>query len=394
MQAALTNRQKALTSALLVSGTVLGLAGTDLVLPSVPTLPDHLHGTLEQAQLVLATFAAGSGVGLLFFGEMGARFDQRRLLVASLLSFALLSLSATWVESINALVAVRFLQGFAGSAAAVFAPGMIRKMYGESGSLRVLGVLGSIESMVPALAPVLGAWLLVYFDWTGSFLLIAVFAATLGVVWLGFPRLLPNAQATRSKAGYRTLLTNGVFQRYALSQALSLGGLLVFVFGAPTVLTVALGGSLADFIIMQVIGITLFVITANLTSQIVAKLGAERVILLGTVIVALGFSAIFAYALFWNGARPQVLWVLFAVANLGLGLRGPPGFYAAIVASGDNDARGAALVLLYVLLIAALGTAAVAPFIETGLLPLSLAASLLSWLGVLLVRHPQTLRSA
>ena len=35
---------------------------------------------------------------------MGARFDQRRLLVASLLGFALLSLSATWVESINALV--------------------------------------------------------------------------------------------------------------------------------------------------------------------------------------------------------------------------------------------------------------------------------------------------
>jgi len=55
------------------------------------------------------------------------------------------------------------------------------------------------------------------------------------------------------------------------------------------------------------------------------------------------------------------------------------------LASGDNDARGAALVLLYVLLTAATGTATVAPFIELGLLPLSLAATIICWASVALV---------
>ena len=299
---------------------------------------------------------------------------------------------ATVTSSILQLVGVRLLQGFAGSAAAVFAPGMIRKMFDEPGALRALGLMGSVESMVPALAPILGAWLLIYFDWQISFVIIGALAATLAVVWLFFPRLLPNVRSTQSSQGYTALVNNRSFQHYALSQAFTLGGLLVFVFGAPTVITLTMGGSLSDFVVMQVIGITFYVLSANLASRSVARFGAERMILLGSVMSAAGFSSIFAYAMVIDTTagypNTQMLWLLFAIGNLGLGLRGPPGFYKAVLAAGDNDARGAALMLLYTLMTAALGTAAVAPFIELGLVPLSMAAMLVSWASVaLVVRH-------
>lgn len=374
-----------LTFALLICSTVIGLAGTDLVLPAIPVLPQYLDGNIEQAQLVLAAFAAGSGIGLLLFGELGARFDQRWLLIVSLVSYAALSVLAIVTLTINQLVAVRFLQGFAGSAAAVFAPGMIRKMYGEAGSVKALGLMGSVESVVPALAPVLGAWLLVYFDWRSSFLIIAALAAVLACTWLYYPNLLPNANAKRSiHAGYGSLLTNLKFQKYALSMAFTLGGLLVFVFGAPTVITLTMGGSLSDFVVMQLIGITLYIVSANMAGGLAERFGSERMIVLGSILGALGFSLILAYALTGDN-NPKVLWVLFVVSNFGLGLRGPPGFYQAVLASGDNDARGAALVLLYVLLTAALGTAVVAPFIESGLVPLSLAATVFTWGSVILM---------
>ncbi|MDA0978360.1 MAG: MFS transporter, partial [Proteobacteria bacterium] len=63
------------------------------------------------------------------------------------------------------------------------------------------------------------------------------------------------------------------------------------------------------------------------------------------------------------------------VVNLGLGFRGPPGFYRALLASGDNDARGSAIVILATFTITAAGTAALAPFITLGLLPLAAMAS-------------------
>ena len=57
------SNQAKITFALLVCGTVLGLAGIDLVLPAIPSLPNSIVGTLENAQLVLATFAAGTAIG-------------------------------------------------------------------------------------------------------------------------------------------------------------------------------------------------------------------------------------------------------------------------------------------------------------------------------------------
>jgi len=135
-----------------------------------------------------------------------------------------------------------------------------------------------------------------------------------------------------------------------------------------------MGGSLSTFVVMQIIGITLFVISANLSGKLVSRFGHENMILFGSFLSAFGCIAIYLFATFGNN-NPQWLWLLFAPVNLGLGLRGPPGFYQAVVASGENDSRGAALLILLILGVAALGTAAVAPFISLGLIPLSSAAA-------------------
>ena len=120
------------------TSTVLGIAGTDLVLPAVPTLPEALGGDLERAQLVLAAFVAGSACGLLGFGALGSRFDQRGVLYVSLLGYALISAAASLSPSLDVLVALRFLQGAAGSAAAVFAPGMLRALYGDAQAVALI----------------------------------------------------------------------------------------------------------------------------------------------------------------------------------------------------------------------------------------------------------------
>lgn len=377
--------------ALLVSGTVLGIAGTDLVLPAVPGLPRLLGGTPEAAQLVLAAFTGGAAVGLVLFGELGARFDQRRLLVGSLLAYAGISALCIFSPSLDVLIGARFLQGAAGSAAAVFAPGMLRALYGDAGAVRALGLLGSIEALTPALAPVAGVWLFEHFGWRAAFDTIAVLALVCAVLLQAGRASLPAPRPQRGRGGYGRLLASPPFLCLALSQAFTLGALLVFVFGAPAVITTSLGGSLGDFIVMQMSGIALFVLAANLTGRIVPRVGAGRVILAGTLVSALGGTAMLAYALAGGGDIAVVI-AIFLLLNLGLGLRGPPGFHAAIVAAEGDDARGAALVVVAILLATALGTAAVAPFIAGGLVPIAAGAAVLSVSAVLLLARPRARR--
>jgi MFS family permease len=362
---------KALVLGLVVASTVLGLMGTDLVLPAVPYLPEALGGDPARAQLVLAAYVAGTCLGLLAYGALGDRVATPRLFVVSLLATAAVSAGCAAVDDIGLLIALRALQGAAAAGPAVFAPGIVKALFDQTRAVRALGLLGSIEALAPALAPILGAWLLALGGWRLPFAVIATIALALAAA-IGAAGALPQV-ARRPRGGYAHLLRDAAFLRYALSQAFILGGLLTFVFGMPAVFVRALGGSLADFITMQVCGITSFMLMANLAGGLAGRFGAERVIAGGTGLAALGATAMLAYGSA-GGTDPLLVAALFVPVNAGLGLRGPPGFYRAVLAARGDDARGSALVVLAILAVTAIGTAAAAPLIEHGLVPLAAVA--------------------
>ena len=363
---------RSLALALIVASTLLGLMGTDLVLPAVPSLPEALGGSTAAAQLVLAAYVAGTAIGLLAFGALGDRIGTRALLIASLLLTGLVSFACAASTDIATLIALRAVQGAVASGPAVFAPAIVKALFDEAGAVRAIGLLGSIESLAPALAPILGVWLLALGGWDLSFELIGGLAVLLAIAFALFPAL-PQA-ARRPSGSYRRLLGDPVYLRYALSHALTLGGLLVFVFGAPAAIVRGMGGALSSFIVMQVCGIATFIVAANLAGTLAARHGAERMIAIGTATCAAGALAILAYLLA-GGGDMWIVTALFVPMNLGLGLRGPPGFFRAVIASHGDDARGAALVILGVVGATALGTAAVAPFVEQGLTAPALAAT-------------------
>jgi MFS transporter, DHA1 family, multidrug resistance protein len=356
--------------ALVVTSTVLGLMGTDLVLPAVPSLPEALGGGPAEAQFVLAAYVGGTVLGLLVFGALGDRFATRSLVIASLLLTAIISFACAMSPTIWSLIALRTVQGAVASGPAVFAPAIIRAMFDEPQAIRAIGALGSIESLAPACAPILGAWLLSRGGWTLSFELIGAIALVLAAANAAFP-LIPQANR-RPRGSYSTLLGDPVYLRYALSQAFVLGGLLVFVFGAPAVLVRSFGGTLTDFIMMQVMGVFTFILAANAAGSLVTRFGAESMITLGTAVAGAGAGAMLAYALA-GGTSALIVTALFLPVGMGLGLRGPPGFYRAVLAARGDDARGSAIVILATMAAAASGTAAVAPFIEHGLVPLASA---------------------
>ncbi|MDD3800480.1 MAG: MFS transporter [Novosphingobium sp.] len=360
-----------ITLGLVVGSTIVGLMGTDLVLPAVPGLPEALGGDPAQAQLVLAAYVGGSCLGLLGYGVLGDRVATPHLFIGSLFATALLSLGCSLAPSMEVLIALRALQGMVASGPAVFAPGIVNAMFDEEDAVRAIGVLGSIESLAPALAPVAGAALLAFGGWHLNFDVMAAVAALLGALLLasgGVPQV-----RRRGQGSFLALLRDATFLRYALSQALVLGGLLVFVFGMPTVFVRVHGGTLTDFIVMQVCGIATFMVAANSATRVVRRYGAERVIAAGTWLAAVGALAQFFYALA-GGTSALVITALFVPVNTGLGLRGPPGFFRAILASHGDDARGSALVILFVLGAAAAGTALVSPWIEHGTIPVAGAA--------------------
>ncbi|KCB49259.1 MFS transporter [Bordetella hinzii] len=368
---------------LLIVCAMLSLAGTDLVLPAVPELPRLFGSSEAAAQLVLAAYVGGCGLGLLLFGRLADHIDRKPLLLISLAAFALASLACAHAPGIGTLIALRLVQGAAAAAAPVLGPGIIRQLFSDRGAVRAIGFLGSTESLVPALAPIAGAALLARYGWQSSFELLAALALA-ALALLALIGLPPQPRAVRARGNYRALLASPVFMRYALSHAMTLGGLITFVFGAPIVIIESMGGRLADFIVMQVINVAGFIIAANLSARAAERHGAEAIILAGTLLSAASGLALAAYGLAGGRDAGMLPW-LFTPMAIGLGLRGPIGFYRGIVAAGDNNARGSALIIFFIFLMSTLGTVIAAPFITLGLGALAVVASAIHLLSVALL---------
>lgn len=370
---------------ILAGATVLGFAGTDLVLPAVPSLPGALSGSVQQAQYVLASFTGGMAAGLLLFGALAGRASERSLIAASLAGYALLSLLCAASPTLPLLIALRFGQGVASAAAGVFAPGILRRLYGTQ-AVSALGAIGAIESLAPALAPVAGWALLALGGWKASFWLLAVLALLLAGAAYAVPGWPPPPPATRGS--YLKLLASPAFRWRALAHAATVAALLLFVFGAPVVFTRVLGGTIAAFIAMQMAGVALFILASLAAGRLARWLGAERLIALGAALALAGGLGLFGYALA-GGRSTTAVSAIFLLLNLGLGLRGPAGFNAALIAARGDEARGAALIVVAMLALPAVGTALVAPFILHGLLPIASAAALLATLAALATLAPR-----
>jgi len=348
--------------------------GIDLILPSIPTLPDVLGGTTATAQFVLAGYVAGMAVGLVVLGWLADHFDRRMIFIGSLGAFAALSLAGALARDINTLIVLRILQGAAASGPGVVMAGMVRNLFDDTRSVRVMGFLGSIQSLVPALAPIAGAWLTLSFGWAAAFLVTGVIAGATFLAIAVQPNLLPAGRSGSGpqKGTYRELFLNPTYLRHALGYALVLGGLIVFVFAAPVIIVKSMGGTITDFVLLQVIGIATFILCANVSGHLAARFGAERLILIGTGLAVASSLGFLVYALA-GGNAPAWLIPIWIPMNIGMGLRGPPSYVAAITAAGTNDARASALIGLFLTGIMAIGTAVVAPFLVHGLIAVAIA---------------------
>lgn len=382
----LTRIEALAACATIMAGIVLGIAGIDLVLPSVPAMPKIFGTSVAMSQQVLSAFVAGTTIGLLIFGSLAEHFGRRRLFITSLLAYALVSYACTLSTEIWHLIAFRFIQGAAATGAAVLAPGLIRSLFSEHGAMRAISAMGSIESLVPGLAPLAGAWLHKGYGWEASFTLTAILLGVVCILVMVRPTLIPSigVKTHTGKGSYMKLLRNKTYLRYAQGHALTVGGLLTFVFSAPAIIVETMGGTIDDFITMQMVGVTTFIISANMASSLAKRFGTETMIMVGTIVCVLSTFILLAYAV-WGPNNPAHLAALFWVLNTGVGLRAGPGFVIALKAANGDDDRASALIILSITGFAAIATALVAPFIQVGLIALTITTCLIVLAALILM---------
>lgn len=165
---------------------------TDLYLPSFPALAKAFDVGPTTVQLTLTAFMAGLALGQLLVGSLSDALGRRPILLVGLMLFALCSFIAVISPSIEALIAVRAMQGLAAASAAALARAIISDLAAPGETARAFSLLFIMIALGPTIASPLGAVLTEFGGWRAPMLGLGVIATgMLALAVLRVPESLP-----------------------------------------------------------------------------------------------------------------------------------------------------------------------------------------------------------
>src|SRR5574338_219941 len=139
--------------------------GMTMYIPSLPAIAADFGVSAAVATLTLTVYLAFFAVAQLVVGPLSDRFGRRPVVLSGVAAFVLGSYACALAPTIDFLIAMRAIQATGACCVIAIARAIVRDMYSREDSARALSVLGSAMGVTPAVGPILGGKLQVWFGW-------------------------------------------------------------------------------------------------------------------------------------------------------------------------------------------------------------------------------------
>lgn len=367
---------------------------TSFYLPALPSLATDLGATVPQAQLTVSAALIGLAVGQFVLGSLSDRWGRRRLMIAGMGLFVVTTALCAVAPTMEVLISLRLVQGFAGAAGTVIGRASIRDVTSGTQTAQALSRLLAVIGLAPVVGPVVGGVILSFTSWRGLFValaLVGLISLAAAVVW--FPETLPRERRMgRGAAGGST--------RAVLGELLRDRRVLV-ILGVTALLGIISFGwsSTSPFYFIDWYGLTplqyAFIVGANsvafvagalVNSRAVRVIGPRAALIRGLSLISLGALMIAATTIVMAPVGWPIVVIVLTMGAYGgmianaqvLGL-GPHGRVAGTMSSLLGTAQFLGGALVPPLVTGVLGPVAALPLL---LLVASVGALLLVVLGV------------
>ncbi|EPN9527066.1 purine nucleoside transporter PunC [Cronobacter malonaticus] len=216
--------------------SVLGFLATDMYLPAFAVIEADLHTAPSAISASLSLFLAGFALAQLVWGPLSDRFGRRPVLLAGLGIFALGCLGTVWVESAGALLALRFIQAVGVCSAAVSWQALVTDRYPAQQARRIFATIMPLVGLSPALAPLLGSWILNHFSWQAIFVVLFAITVLLIIPALRLPSGAPQGNKGGEPLSFMMLLRSRVYSGNVLIYAACSASFFAWLTGSPFIL--------------------------------------------------------------------------------------------------------------------------------------------------------------
>ena len=306
----------------------IGPMCTDMYLPALPQMVRYFGADTAQLQFTISIFLVGFALSQLIYGPLADRFGRKPVIVGGMLLFCGATVGCALAETVPSLAFWRFMQALGGCVGPVLGRAMIRDIYGPVDAAKAMSNLGTIMALAPAIAPVLGGYLVGWFEWQVIFWVLTGYGLVALLLYgLVLPETFPAEQRqalplSDMLAAFGQLLRDRVFVGFALTLGFVYSGLFSFISGSAFVVVEHFGVSESNYGYLFGLIVIGYMTGTQLASRLANKVGVERMIRRGVSITALvGVGVLISWLL--NGQTLAITMALMVIYMVGLGIALP-----------------------------------------------------------------------
>src|SRR5688572_16919162 len=301
--------------AVLLGGLAMfGPFSIDTIFPAFPDMGAQLAADKLAMQQTISVYLIAYALTSIVHGPLSDAIGRRRVILGGLAVFALASVGCAMSMDLGTLLCFRALQGLSAGVGLIVGRAVIRDVLHGDDAQRLMSHVSMIFGIAPAIAPVIGGWILGWAAWPVIFWFLVGFSVLLWLAtffWLPETHPQPARIPLRPRPLLRDLVAiflNPRFQRLAAAGTFNFGALFLYIASAPAFVLDLLDLGTDGFAWFFVPMIGGMMLGAFLSGRIAGKITGERQVRIGFACCGVAAVANIAYNLLVP--EPSVPWAV------------------------------------------------------------------------------------
>ena len=293
-----------LSLALLLGALAMfGPFAIDSMFPAFGQIEREFAVSAAAMQQTIAVYMLAYGTASVLHGPISDAYGRRSVLLVGIAVFMLASVGCALSTSLPQLLFFRALQGVSSGVGIIVGRAIVRDLREGADAQRLMSQISMIFTIAPAIAPMIGGWILGWGNWPMIFWFLVVFAALL---WLVVALILPESHPREARvpvslhslwSSSTGMLRNRSFLLLSLTAAFNFSALFLYISSAPAFVMDLLHMNEQQFGWFFAPTIGGMATGAFISGRTAGKVPPQRMVRIGFTVCVLATLSSLAYAL-------------------------------------------------------------------------------------------------
>ncbi|QFI38275.1 multidrug efflux MFS transporter EmrD [Moritella marina ATCC 15381] len=224
---------------LIIILTAVGQMTQTMYVPSIAAMATDFAVQPTYLQAVMAAYLIPYGLSQFIYGPLSDRIGRRPVIMLGMAIFMVGTLAALFAPSFEYFLLASFIQGSGTGCAGAMSRTVTRDCYDGASLHRANSFVSMGVIFSPLLAPVVGGYLSMAFDWKASYVFLLILGALVTLaMFTMFDETLPKEKRRNERVwtSYSYVLSNRQFQGYVFCLIATFAGIAVFEAAAGVLL--------------------------------------------------------------------------------------------------------------------------------------------------------------